>query len=293
MSALLETAGRIVAKCDQTLVWATKFFPKDRPENEFGRPNLGRGYRMFSAYLRSISEINIFKTDQRTWGNNIIFLPKEAAIILTGSLRFSATCCLILFSRKTLSRTRLLLYRRVSECTEMKRNGMKWVALSTLQLKVVGTQIDRSIILSSEWVIKWVSEWMDGCGWVMWLIDPMSEWMSAWEWVDVGWWESEWMWLIDWVSEWVDVGEWVSGCDWLIDWSIILSSEWVGGCGWVSEWMWLIDPMSEWVDECLRVSRCGLVNERVSGCDWLIEWVSEYTVDWFSHSGLCEWVSYC
>ena len=106
---VLETAGRIVAKCDQTLVWATKFFPKDRPENEFGRPNLGRGYRMFSAYLRSISEINIFKTDQRTWGNNIVFLPKEAAIILTGSLRFSATCCLILFSKKTFSGIRLTL----------------------------------------------------------------------------------------------------------------------------------------------------------------------------------------
>ena len=98
----LETAGRIVAKCDQTLVWATKFFPKDRPENEIGRPNLGRGYRLFSAYLRSISEINIFKTDQRTWGNNIVFLPKEAAIILTGSLRFSATCWLILFSKKNI-----------------------------------------------------------------------------------------------------------------------------------------------------------------------------------------------
>ena len=106
---VLETAGRIVTKCDQTLVWATKFFPKDRPENEFGRPNLGRGYRMFSAYLRSISEINIFKTDQRTWGNNIVFLSKEAAIILNGSLRFSATCCLILFSKKTFSRTRLTL----------------------------------------------------------------------------------------------------------------------------------------------------------------------------------------
>ena len=109
INAVLETAGRIVAKCDQTLVWATKFFPKDRPENEFGRPNLGRGCRMFSAYLRSISEINIFKTDQRTWGNNIVFLPKEAAIILTGSLRFSATCCLILFSKTTFSRTRLTL----------------------------------------------------------------------------------------------------------------------------------------------------------------------------------------
>ena len=28
------------------------------------------------------------------------------------------------------------------------------------------------------------------------------------------------------------------------------------------------------MDECLIVSRCGLVSERVSGCDWLIERVS-------------------
>ena len=167
---MLETASRIVAKCNQTLVWATKFFPKDRPENKFGRPNLGRGYRMFSAYLRSISEINIFKTDQRTWGNNIVFLPKEAAIILTGLLRFSATCCLILFSKKHF-REPDLLYRRVSECTEMKRNGMKWVTLSTLQLKIVGTQIDRSIILSSEWVD--VGEWVSGCDWLI-------QWVSGW-----------------------------------------------------------------------------------------------------------------
>ena len=32
--SVLETAGRIVAKCDQTLVWGTNFFPKDGPENE-------------------------------------------------------------------------------------------------------------------------------------------------------------------------------------------------------------------------------------------------------------------
>ena len=31
---------------------------KDHTENEFGRPNLGRGYRKF-AYLQSISEINL------------------------------------------------------------------------------------------------------------------------------------------------------------------------------------------------------------------------------------------
>ena len=48
---VLETAGCIVAKCNQTLVWITKFIPKDRQENEFGQPILGRGYCMFSAYL--------------------------------------------------------------------------------------------------------------------------------------------------------------------------------------------------------------------------------------------------
>ena len=102
---VLETACRIVAKCDQTLVWATKFIAKDRPENEFGRPDLGRGYRKFSAYLRSTSEINLFQIARSTWGNNIVFLPKDAAIILTGSSQFSATCCLFLFSKRTFSRT--------------------------------------------------------------------------------------------------------------------------------------------------------------------------------------------
>ena len=117
--AVLETAGRIVIKCDQTLVWARKFIPKDRPENDFGGPNLWPGYHMFSAYLWLISMINFFKTAQRTLGNNIIFLLKDAAIILTGLLRFSATCCLILFSTKYF-RELDLLYIKVSECTEMK-----------------------------------------------------------------------------------------------------------------------------------------------------------------------------
>ena len=144
------------------------------------------------------------------------------------------------------------MFRDETKCNEMSR-------VSTLQLKIVGTQIDRSIILSSESVIKWVSEWMGGCGLVR-------------EWVDV----------IDWVSEWVDVGEWVSGCDWLIAWLIDQSSyqasEWVDVGEWVSGCDWLIQWVSEWVDECLRVSRCGLV--RVSGCDWLSEWM-----------GGCGWVS--
>ena len=39
---MLEMAGHIVAKCDQTLVWAIKFMPIDRPENKFGQPNLKR-----------------------------------------------------------------------------------------------------------------------------------------------------------------------------------------------------------------------------------------------------------
>ena len=210
-NTVLETAGRIVAKCDQTLVWATKFFPKDRPENEFGRPNLGRGYRMFSAYLRSISKINIFKTDQRTWGNNIVFLPKEAAIILTGSLRFSATCCLILFSKKNIFENPTYFieeYPNVPRWNE--RNEMSRAFDFIIKDR---RDSDRSINHPIKWVSDWVSEWMGGCGWVsewMWLIDPMSEWMSAWEWVDVGWWES--------------------GCDWLSEWV----SEWMGGCGWVS-----------------------------------------------------------
>ena len=37
--------------------------------------------------------------------------------------------------------------------------------------------------------------------------------------------------------------------------------------------MWVEEWESEWV--------------------WLVDWESECKVDWFSHSGLCEWVSYC
>ena len=73
---MLETAVRIVTKCYQILVWATNSIPKDRTENEFGRPNLGWGYRMFSAYLRLISKIKLFRTAWRTWGNNIVVLRR-------------------------------------------------------------------------------------------------------------------------------------------------------------------------------------------------------------------------
>ena len=97
-NSVLETAGPIVAKS-----YATKYYLWQRNsslKNEFGRPNLGLGHCIFSAYLRTISEINLFKTAQRSWSNNIVFLLMDAGIILTGSLWFSDTCCLFLFSKK-------------------------------------------------------------------------------------------------------------------------------------------------------------------------------------------------
>ena len=72
-SIVTECRKRLVAKCDQTLVWVMKFIPKDHPENEFGRPKLGRGYRKFYAYLWSISEINLFQTAQRTEAITLFF----------------------------------------------------------------------------------------------------------------------------------------------------------------------------------------------------------------------------
>ena len=169
----------------------------------------------------------------------------------------------------------------------MKQNGMKWVALLTLQLKFVGTQIDwLSEWFKSGWM--WVSEWVHGW-WVSgcdWLIDWFNE-LSAWEWVDVGWWVNGWVgewvnvidWLIEWVSEWVrastwvDVGECVDVIDWLIDWV----NEWMGE--WMSVWEWV--DVGCWVNEW--VGGCGWV--RVSECDWLIDWMSEWVSEWMS-----EWV---
>ena len=48
---------------------------------------------MFSAYWLSISEINLPKTVERSSENINGFLAKDAAIILTGLGRCSATCC--------------------------------------------------------------------------------------------------------------------------------------------------------------------------------------------------------
>ena len=36
--SVLETAGRIVAKCDQSMVWAMEFVQKIAQEFRFGRP---------------------------------------------------------------------------------------------------------------------------------------------------------------------------------------------------------------------------------------------------------------
>ena len=48
---------------------------------------------MFSAYWLLISELNLRKTVERPLENKNGFLAKDAAIVLTGSARFPATCC--------------------------------------------------------------------------------------------------------------------------------------------------------------------------------------------------------
>ena len=64
---------------------------------------------MFSAYWLSISEINLPKTVERTSENKNGFLAKDAAIVLTGSARFSATCCCKFVSENIFLGTRLPL----------------------------------------------------------------------------------------------------------------------------------------------------------------------------------------
>ena len=176
---VLETAGRTVAKCDQTLVWPTKFIPKDRPENEFGWPNLGRGYCMFPANLRSIAKINPFKIAQRTWGNNVVFLPKDATIILNDLSRFSAMCCLFLFSKKPFSRTRLTSYKSI----RMYRDETKWSEMCRTIDFTVKDCWDSDRLINHP--IEWVSDLVGRCG--------VSTWVDVGERVDV----------IDWFNKWV------------------------------------------------------------------------------------------
>ena len=79
---------------------------------------------MFSAYRLSISEINLLKTVERTSENKNGFLAKDAAIVLTGSARFSATCCCKYVSENLFSGTRLpvkINYPNVPRCNEMER----------------------------------------------------------------------------------------------------------------------------------------------------------------------------
>ena len=64
---------------------------------------------MFSAYWLSISKINLPKTVERTSENKNGFLAKDAAIVLTGSARFSATCCCKFVSENIFLGTRLPL----------------------------------------------------------------------------------------------------------------------------------------------------------------------------------------
>ena len=64
---------------------------------------------MFSAYLLSISEINIPKKVERTSENKNSFPANNAAIVLTGSARFLAKCCCKFVSENLLFGTRLPL----------------------------------------------------------------------------------------------------------------------------------------------------------------------------------------
>ena len=125
----------------------------------FGRPHLGWEYRMFSAYWLSISEINLPKTVERTSENKNVLLVKDAAIVLTVSARFSATCCCKFVSENLFSKPDFLK-KKLPKCIEMQRNGTKWVTFSNLWLlfyersyvTLVGTLIDLSITLWNEWV---------------------------------------------------------------------------------------------------------------------------------------------
>ena len=62
---------------------------------------------MFSAYWPSISEISLPKTVVRTSENKNVFLANDATMVLTGSARFSATCCCKYVSENLFSGTRL------------------------------------------------------------------------------------------------------------------------------------------------------------------------------------------
>ena len=82
---------------------------------------------MFSAYCLSISKINLPKTVERTSENKNAFLVKDAAIVLTGSAQFSATCCCKYVSENLFSEARLPVKKKT---TRTYRDATKWNKLS-------------------------------------------------------------------------------------------------------------------------------------------------------------------
>ena len=145
---------------------------------------------MFSAYWLSISEINLPKTVERTSENKNVFLAKDAAIVLTGSAPFSATCCCKFVSENLFSGTWLPLKKKLPECTEMERNESHFLIYNYFfersYVTLVWTLIDQLFYEKSEWMIKWVDEWVCLIDWVSeelyWLIDLLIEWVSE-KWV--------------------------------------------------------------------------------------------------------------
>ena len=83
------------------LFWTEKCFP----ENQFGRSQ--SRMRILHVFCILISEINLPKTVERTYRNG--FLSKDAAIVLTDSVRFSARCCCKFVSENLFLGTRLPL----------------------------------------------------------------------------------------------------------------------------------------------------------------------------------------
>ena len=103
-------------------------------------------------------------TVERTSENKNGFLAKDAAIVLTGSTRFSATCCCKYVSENLFSGTRL----PVNKTTRMYRDATKWnelSPLSNLQLIIcyVSRDSDRSINYSIERVSEYLSGWLREC----------------------------------------------------------------------------------------------------------------------------------
>ena len=102
---------------------------------------------MFSAYWLSISEINLSKTVERTSENKNGFPAKDAAIVLTGSARFSATCCCKYVSENLFSGTRLPVKSKYPN-VPMERSESHFLIYNRPYATLVGTLIDRSVILS-------------------------------------------------------------------------------------------------------------------------------------------------